>query len=74
MNAKKFAYYLSKFSLIDEVLGMAYWIMAIYGLFSIIRYVGNHIMMASLLIIYIVAVAVFYIFAAKRIKTFFKGA
>lgn len=33
MRLKKWVYYLSKITLIDEVLGFVYWVLAIYGIF-----------------------------------------
>ncbi len=73
MTPKKWAYYLSKFTLIDEVLGFIYWALAIYGMFLIAGYIKSQIAMISVLLIYIVTVAIFYIFILKRVKRYFKG-
>lgn len=73
MIPKKWAYYLSKFTLIDEVLGFIYWALAIYGMFLIAGYIKSQIAMISVLLIYIVTVAIFYIFILKRVKRYFKG-
>lgn len=73
MSPKKWVYYLSKFTLIDEILGFIYWALAIYGIFLIVGYIKSQIAMISVLLIYIVTVAVFYIFILKRVKRYFKG-
>lgn len=73
MTPKKWAYYLSKFTLIDEILGFIYWALAIYGMFLIAGYIKSQIAMISVLLIYIVTVAVFYIFILKIVKRYFKG-
>ncbi len=73
MIPKKWAYYLSKFTLIDEFLGFIYWAFAIYGIFLIAEYIKSQIAMVSVSLIYIVAVTLFYIFILKRVKKYFKG-
>jgi hypothetical protein len=73
MTPKKWAYYLSKFTLIDEILGFIYWALAIYGMFLIAGYIKSQIAMISALFIYIVTVAIFYIFILKKVKRYFKG-
>lgn len=73
MTPKKWAYYLSKFTFIDEILGFIYWALAIYGMFLIAGYIKSQIAMISALFIYIVTVAIFYIFILKKVKRYFKG-
>ncbi len=70
---KKLAYYLSKLTLIDEILGFIYWALAIYGMFLIAGYIKSQMAMISALFIYIITVAIFYIFILKRVKRYFKG-
>ena len=72
MTPKKLAYYLSKITLLDEVLGFIYWAFAIYGIFLIAGYIKNQIAMISVIFIYIVTVTFFYIFILKRLKKYFK--
>ena len=72
MTAKKWAYYFSKFTLIDEFLGFIYWGLAIYGLFLITGYIENQMVMIFVLLVYIVTVAILYIFIVRRVKSFFK--
>jgi len=62
MIPKKLAHYLSRITLLDEVLGFIYWAFAIYGNFLIAGYIKNQIAMISLIFIYIVT-ATFFIFS-----------
>lgn len=73
MTPKKWTYYLSKLTLIDEILGFIYWALAIYGMFLIAGYIESQIAMISALLIYIITVAIFYIFILKKVKRYFKG-
>ena len=73
MSQKKFAYYLSKFTLLDEILGFTYWALAIYGMFLIAGYLKSQVAMISALFIYILIVVIFYIFILKKITRYFKG-
>ncbi len=73
MPLRKWAYYLSKFTLIDELLGFVYWAFAIYGIFLITGNIKSQIAMISILLAYVVTVAIFYIFILKKIKKFFMG-
>lgn len=73
MIPKKWAYYLSKLTLIDEILGFIYWALAIYGMFLIAGYIKSQMAMISALFIYIITVAIFYIFILKKVKRYFKG-
>src|SRR5690554_6246988 len=41
MQKKKWAYYISKFTLIDEILGLLYWVLAIYGIFVLLNHLSN---------------------------------
>lgn len=72
MIPKKLAYYLSKITLLDEVLGFIYWAFAIYGIFLIAGYIKNQIATISVILIYIVTVTFFYIFFLKRLKKYFR--
>ncbi|MET0027798.1 MAG: hypothetical protein ABW101_09185 [Candidatus Thiodiazotropha sp.] len=72
MNANKWLYFFSKFTLIDEILGFAYWALAIYGIFLIVGALNNAIVMVIVLGAYIVSVTLFYLFLSKKIKSFFK--
>lgn len=73
MAGKKWLYYISKFTLIDEILGFVYWALAIYGLFVIVDYIESRIAIVGILLVYIIAVSVLYIFVVKRVKYFIKG-
>ena len=73
MTPKKWAYYLSKLTLIDEILGFIYWALAIYGMFLIVGYIKSQMAMISALFVYIITVTIFYIFILKRVKRYFKG-
>lgn len=73
MTGKKWLYYISKFTLIDEILGFVYWALAIYGLFVIVDYIESRIAIVGILLVYIIAVSVLYIFVVKRVKYFIKG-
>jgi hypothetical protein len=73
MSAKKWAYYLSKFTLLDELLGIVYWALSIYGIFLIIDSGYNGIAIIPILCIYIIVVVILYIYLIKKIKLYFKG-
>lgn len=73
MKSKSWIYYISKVTLIDEILGFAYWALSIYGIFLISRHVNSSIVMAIILSTYVILVVIFYIFIIKKIKSFFKG-
>jgi hypothetical protein len=72
MIPKKLAYYLSRITLLDEVLGFIYWAFAIYGIFLIAGHIKNQIATISVILIYIVTVTFFYIFLLKRLKKYFR--
>ncbi len=73
MAAKKWIYYIFKFTLINEILGFLYWALAIYGLFITAGCIETRMAMITILLVYIIAVATFYIFVVKRVKYFLKG-
>jgi len=73
MKPKKLIYYISKFTLIDEVLGFLYWGLAIYGIFLVTGYINNQTILIVTLCIYITSVVIIYITLLKKIKIYFKG-
>jgi energy-converting hydrogenase Eha subunit C len=73
MSAKKWAYYFSKFTLLDELLGIVYWALSIYGIFLIIESGYSDIAVILILCVYIIVVVILYIFLIKKIKRYFKG-
>lgn len=73
MQKRKWAYYISKFTLIDEVLGLLYWALAIYGIFVIVSHLSNKLVIGVVLCAYIVFVVVIYIYVLRRITAFFKN-
>jgi hypothetical protein len=73
MILKKWAYYFSKFTLIDEILGFIYWALVIYGVFLIVERIENQVAIIAALFIYIVTAAILYIFVIKKMKIYFKG-
>lgn len=73
MRLKRWIYYISKISLIDEILGFIYWAISIYGIFLISSHLNSSTAMIAILFTYIILVVVFYIFIIKKIKTFLKG-
>jgi hypothetical protein len=73
MKPKKWAYSISKFTLLDEILGFAYWTLAIYGIFLIVSRIDNQVVIVATLCVYIVSVVTVYFFLIKKITMFFKG-
>jgi len=73
MKPKNWVYYISKFTLIDEVLGFIYWGLSIYGIFLITDNIKNQTFLIAALCIYIVSVVIIYITILRKIKLFFKG-
>lgn len=71
MFIKKIIYYLSRLTLIDEILGFLYWALTVYGMFLIIDAVDNKVMVTIILIFYILFLSIFYITVVKKIKKFF---
>lgn len=71
MFIKKIIYYLSRLTLIDEILGFLYWALTVYGMFLIIDAVENKVMVTIILIFYILFLSIFYITVVKKIKKFF---
>jgi hypothetical protein len=72
MKPKTIIYYLSKFTLIDEVLGFLYWAFAIYGIYLIVGSVNSSPILIGVLCVYVVAVVIVYMTLLKKVKTFFK--
>lgn len=72
MNKKRWVYYISKFTLIDEVLGFAYWALAIYGIFIVTNHVDGKVAMGISLGVYILTVVLIYICVLKKITGYFK--
>lgn len=72
MKKRKWAYYLSKLTLIDEVFGLLYWAIALYGIFVILGHFSNKLVAGAVLGTYIVLVVVIYIFVLKKVAAFFK--
>ncbi|KGK42683.1 hypothetical protein LH51_05135 [Nitrincola sp. A-D6] len=73
MQKRKWAYYISKFTLIDEILGLLYWALAIYGIFVLLSYLSNTFVIGVVLCAYIVLVVVIYIYVLKKVTAFFKN-
>ncbi len=73
MKPKKLIYYISKFTLIDEILGFLYWTFAIYGIYLIVGFVNNPTILIGVLCIYIVSIVIIYITLLKKVKIFFKA-
>ncbi|KGK42244.1 hypothetical protein LH51_08305 [Nitrincola sp. A-D6] len=67
------AYYISKFTLIDEILGLLYWALAIYGIFVLLSYLSNKLVIGVVLCAYIVLVVFIYIYVLKKVTAFFKN-
>lgn len=72
MKTKSLIYYISKFTLLDEILGFIYWGLAIYGIFFIADYIKNETVVIVALLIYIIFVAIMYITIVKKITLYFK--
>lgn len=73
MQKRKWAYYLSKLTLIDEVLGFLYWAFAIYGIFALLNHFSNKLIVGAALCVYIFLVVILYMYVLKRITGFFKN-
>ncbi len=73
MTLKKLVYYFSKFTLIDEILGFIYWVLALYGMFLIREYIKSQLAIIAVIFLYIVTVVFLYIFLIKRVKIYLKG-
>jgi len=71
MKPKKIVYYISKFTLIDELLGLVYGALAIYGIIKISMEINNEVVMIAVLCVYIISVVVIYMILVKKIKKFF---
>lgn len=73
MNKKKWFYYLSKLTLIDEILGFLYWAAVIFGLFFIPGVFESGLLTGLFFGVYIVMAVVVYMYVLKRVASFFKG-
>lgn len=73
MNKKKWFYYLSKFTLIDEILGFLYWATVVFGLFFIPGFFKSGLLTGLFFAVYIVTAVVVYMHVLKRVTSFFKG-
>jgi hypothetical protein len=73
MKLKKCIYYITKFTLIDQILGFMYWIFAIYGIFFLIEHISNKVLIAVTLCVYFISVILFYGFLYEKIYTFLRG-
>ncbi len=73
MKPKNWVYYISKFTLIDEILGFIYWGLSIYGIFLITERIESQTVLIIMLCIYIISVVIIYITLLKKIKLYFKG-
>ena len=73
MNIKKIIYYISKFTLFDEILGFLYWVIAIYGIYLITESINHSIILIGVLFIYIVLIVLVYFTLLKKVKYFFKS-
>ena len=73
MKPKNWVYYISKFTLLDELLSFLYWGLSIYGIYFIVGNVTNSIVLIVILCLYIVSMVIVYITLLKKIKYYFKG-
>lgn len=77
MSAKRFFYLLSKFTLVDEILGFVYWALALYGLYKIFSLTSNAgfgpVLLVILALGYALLITLVYIYGLRRLTNFFKG-
>jgi hypothetical protein len=73
MKLKRLIYYVSKFTLLDEILDFIYLGLAIYGIIVIPDYIKNETVVIVALLIYMILVAIIYITIVKKIKLYFKN-
>lgn len=73
MNRKKWFYYLSKFTLIDEVMVFLYWATVVCGLFFIPGFFKSGLLTGLFFAVYIVMAVVVYMYVLKRVASFLKG-
>ena len=71
MNVKRFLYYLSKITLLDEIVGFLYWLLGIYGIYVLIDYTKNDAVRVLFLVIYILALVIVYFTLIRKIKNYF---
>ncbi|WP_426370103.1 hypothetical protein [Pseudocolwellia sp. HL-MZ7] len=62
---------LIKFTLLDDLVGFIYWVLALYGLFLISNNISGPIYLILSLVIYIVIIAMLYILFLKKLKRYF---
>lgn len=72
MKPKDWMYYISKFTLIDEVLGFIYWALSIYGIYLIVENIKSSPILIATLCVYIISVVITYITVLKKMKQYFK--
>ncbi len=72
MKVKRFAYYLSKFSLIDELLGFLYWCIVVIGIVFAFRWVESKFLLALILSVYVVSAVLIYLYLLKALDRYFK--
>ena len=72
MHKKKWVYYISRFTLIDEILGFLYWALAIYGIFVVTSQLSGKLVTGLFLFIYVFFVVLIYMYVIKRVVNFFK--
>jgi len=71
MNVKRFLYYLSKITLLDEIVGFLYWLLGIYGIYVLMEYTINDTIRILFLAIYIIALVIVYFTLIRKIKNYF---
>lgn len=74
MKTRRVIYWVSKFTLLDELLGMLYWGLAIAGIFFLVEFAVPRNLVLILLPTYLVFVVVIYLAAVKRARACFSGA
>lgn len=57
-----------KFTLLDEIIGLIYWALVIYGLFLISEYSLNEMVLGFSLVFYIAIATAVYIYGVKKIQ------
>ncbi len=72
MNLKRDFRFIVKLSLIDELVGIIYWAVALYGIYLLINCISSAIFLAITLVIYIVTVSIGYILFLKALNRFLK--
>lgn len=70
---KGIIYYLSKITLLDEILGFAYWALCIIGLILFMDAEIDGFWKILGTFIYIPLIVLVYMMVVKKVKTYFKG-